>query len=1090
MKPHFLTILVIVLIGLGCARPFEKTSETLFHLTDPKETGIQFSNYIKEDKTLNYMFYQSIYNGAGVAVADLDNDGLEDIYFAGNQSADKLYKNSGSLKFEDITQQSGIQEDKGWSSGVSIADIDGDGLKDIYVSRFLLEDSTLRVNRLYMNQGDMQFEERAEALGVDDNGYTIQSAFLDYDKDGDLDLYLVNQPPNHSSRRIAMKGKIDYGFTDKLFRNDGNSFSEVTEEAGITNYAYGLSAITSDINDDGWPDIYVTCDFDEPDLMYINQKNGTFKNMADEQLQHMSNFSMGADIADFNNDGLKDIFTADMVAEDNKRLKTNMSGMNPKKFYALVNSGYHHQYMFNALQLNRGDGHFSEIAQLSGVSATDWSWTALFSDLDLDGNKDLIVTNGLKRDVRDNDFNIARRKRVKELQEQAKKDGNKGISINPLELLSLSPSTPIMNYVYQNNADLTFSKRMEEWGMDQTLISHGTALADLDNDGDLDIIMNNMDEKASIYENRREAFVDHHWIQFELNSSTPEGSIVQIETKSGIQLQECIPVRGYMSTSTSILQFGLGQDEQVMKVEVTWPDGSRTILNDLKADQRVEVDKGESVKDDNSSVQISSLFSEIDALPFSHEENPFNDFKTEILLPHRMSTIGPCMCKGDIDGNGTDDIYIGGAKGQAGRLFLDNGKGGFEGRMITGPEKYEDTGCAIFDADGDGWNDLYIVSGGNEEREDFSFYQDRLYSNEGSGSLIYDPELLPNIAISGASIAVADFDNDGDMDIFRGGRQIPGKYPYPSDSKLLINDNGSFSDLSDGLAPSFKELGMVTDALWMDKDNDGDMDLIVVGEWMPITFFENTDSGLALEYSIENSTGWWNTIEAADIDMDGDMDLIAGNLGLNIKYKASPDEPFQIFSDDFDENGSNDIYMAYYQEGNCFPLRGRQCSSQQLPFVKEKFPSYTEFGEATVYDVLGEDTATALNYKATQFASVYLVNEDGKYRMEALPMEAQFSVINNIIYEDFNKDGTSDLFLLGNQHDREVETTRSDASYGVYLKGVKGGGFETGALSELGIYAGNDVRKVIWVARKEKNLVIIASNDDQVRVFAENQVSE
>ncbi|NNC82038.1 MAG: VCBS repeat-containing protein, partial [Flavobacteriales bacterium] len=980
--------------------------------------------------------------------------------------------------------------DGGWSTGVAIADINGDGLKDIYVSRFLLEDEALRKNLLYINKGEMRFEESASDFGLDDSGYSIQAAFIDYDRDGDLDLYCVNQPPNHSSRRMQLKGKIDYSFTDRLYRNDGEQFTEVTEEAGITNYAYGLSAVVSDINADGWPDIYVSCDFDEPDLLYINQQDGRFKNEADAQLQHMSNFSMGADIADVNNDGLLDIFTADMVAEDNKRLKTNMSGMNPQKFWTLVDSGYHHQYMFNALQLNRGQGHFSEIAQLSGISATDWSWSTLFSDLDQDGDKDLIITNGLKRDVRDNDFNIQRRKKVRELEAEAQSQGKNGISINPLELLALSPSTPIGNYFFENLGDLTFAKSMEEWGVDQKMISQGAALADLDRDGDLDIVFNNMDEAASIYENKRESYLDHHWIGIELDTPQPIGTVVQIETNQGIQVLECRPVTGYMSTSSSRLIFGLGASESISKMSIRWPDGEQEMWTDLEVDRYMTLRPGDGESAPSTRAESTGLFTEVEGIDFRHEENTFDDFETEILLPHRMSTIGPCMCNGDVNGDGLEDVFIGGAQGQPGELYLQDGMGGFHPGIPLGDVKYEDTGCAIFDADRDGWKDLYVVSGGNEERQDLSVYQDRLYRNQGSGSLKREVAALPEIHTSGKSIAVADFDQDGDLDIFIGGRQIPGKYPYPPDSHLLINEGGVFKDRTSEIAPELLSLGMVTDALWHDRDGDGDEDLSLVGEWMPITFFENQNGRLTESGLVPNSVGWWNALESMDIDGDGDEDLILGNLGLNIKYKASSEEPFQIFSADFDENGSNDIYMAYYQEGNCFPVRGRQCSSQQLPFVKKKFPTYNEFSEATVYEVLGEDTAGALNYQAEIFESIYLINEGDGYRMEALPVEAQFSVVNSIIVQDLDGDGHEDIYLAGNHFDREVETTRSDASYGVFLGSDGSGNFVSRPLTELGIYAGFDVREVLWVEGKEKDLLIIASNDDQVRTFAENQVSE
>ncbi len=1083
----FLTIACLISCRTEKKSSFQQTAETLFRYLDSSKTGIQFSNDLKENGTFNYLFYQSIYNGAGVGVADLDNDGLEDIFFAGNQVNDRLYRNEGDMSFTDITEAAGIIQDDGWSTGVTIIDIDGNGYKDIYVCRFLVENESQRKNLLYMNQGGMKFIEQAKEFGLDDTGYSIQASFFDHDRDGDLDMFLVNQPPNHSSRRSALKDSLNYSFSNRLYVNEDMQFTDMTEVAGLKDMAYSFIGICSDIDQDGWPDIYVTNDFDEPDALYINQQNGTFKDESHDRLQHMSNFTMGADIADMNNDGLFDIFTADMVAEDNKRLKTNMSGMNPEKFKELVAEGKHHQYMFNALQLNRGGNNFSEIAQYAGISATDWSWTALFSDFDLDGNKDLLVTNGLKRDVRDNDFNIARRKRVKELEAEAELEGRTGISVNPVELLEMSPSTGISNYLYRNNGDLTFENMAKEWGLDQKAISQGAAISDLDNDGDMDLVLNNMDFPASIVENLRESFVDHHWLQVNLERDIIVGTRIKIATASGTQLQECLPVRGFMSTSTTILQFGLGKDDRVNRLEITWPDGTMQVHNDVRVDQRISF----SPKDTDGVLPKpdpkQQVFKE-DVIAFRHQENEFNDFETEVLLPHRMSTIGPCQCAGDMNGDGNVDLYIGGALGQEGSIYLGTDNGLEFSLTLSGSELYEDTGCTLFDSDDDGDLDLYVVSGGNEERNDLSRYQDRIYINHGDGNFKEATALLPLLTISGKSVEAVDFDEDGDLDLFVGGRQVPGKYPYPADSKLLINEGGVFTDRTDALAPELNHLGMVTDAIWHDRDGDGDPDLTVVGEWMPITFFENDNGLLRASMTLEESVGWWNCIAAMDIDADGDEDLILGNLGLNIKYKASPDEPFEIYSADFDGNGTNDIYMAYYQDGNCFPVRGRQCSSQQMPFIKEKFPSYESFSEATVLDVLGDGVKDAIHYGATEFGSILLINENGNYRKVLLPALAQLSVVNTILIGDLDDDGSNEVLLAGNLYDREVETTRSDASYGLVLQWdeVKSNLID----KPLGLSIKGDVRAASFLTQKEKNLIVVSRNNDQASVFAEFQVNE
>jgi len=1070
-------------------KPFTKSAEVLFQAKE--DSGIAFSNTITESSSFNYLFYESIYNGAGVATADLDNDGLEDIFFAGNQVSDRLYKNLGGLKFQDITLESGILADGAWSSGVAIADINGDGLKDIYVCRFMLEDSALRQNKLYINLGELKFKESAAEYGLNDAGYSSQATFLDYDKDGLLDVFIVNQPPNHSASRIDLELDNSYAYSDRLYHNDGGIFSEVTASAGLLDHAYGHMAIASDLNSDGWTDIYVTNDFDEPDFLYINRHDGTFKDMSHEMLQHMSNFSMGADVADINNDGLLDIFTADMVAEDNKRLKTNMSGMNPKKFQALIEKGYHNQYMFNALQLNQGNGHFSEVAQLAGVSATDWSWSALLADLDQDGNKDLLVTNGLKKDVRDNDFNIARRKRVKELQEEAKAEGRTGIDVNPLELLALSPSTPLSNYVYQNLGDLHFKKAMQEWGLDQKGMSHGAAYSDLDNDGDLDLVLNNMDAPASIMENKRESYLDHHWLQITLEGNMPFGTRVEVLQEERLQVMEYQVVRGYMSSSTGVMNFGLGTDGSPVDVRVTWADGNMQELKGIALDQRITLDHAHSFNSSPLLAKKKTLFSAADLIDFKHSENEFNDFLTEILIPHRMSRLGPCIVTADVNGDGTEDVYIGGAKGSSGALFLQQAEGNFLSHIFPDGRRFEDTGAAFFDADGDGDMDLYLASGGNEDRKDLFVYQDRFFLNDGQGNFKDASTKLPFIKTSTSCVRPYDFDGDGDMDLFVGGRQIPGKYPYPADSYLLQNEGGYFKDVTATLAPEFKQLGMVTDALWHDRDGDGKADLTLVGEWMPITFFSQNEGKLSKTGEVEHSRGWWNCIQAIDLDGDGDEDLALGNLGLNIKYKASPDAPFEIFSADFDQSGNNDIYMAYHQDGTCFPLRGRECSSQQLPFVKERFPSYDEFSKASVYEVLGADTAGALHYKAEQFASVFLINNgSGKYLMENMPIQAQFSAVNVILKADVDHDGVPELMLFGNRFDREVETTRSDASYGLLLKKNKQGKYSALKQSVFGIYAGYDVRGAALIPWNKKGLIITVNNDDTVRCFSENQINE
>lgn len=1076
------SILCSLLLLLSCSEPASKRfSGPVFSPLTPEEDGIDFNNRIEESPRENYLFYQAFYNGAGVGVADLDGDGLEDLVFAGNQVSDRIYQNLGGLQFKDRTPDS-WKSDEGWSTGISFLDVDDNGLKDIYICRFLKRDPTERKNRLYLNQGDFQFKEAAQQYGLADEGQSIQATPFDYDLDGDLDLYVINQPPNHSGDRKGIRDSLTYAYTDRLYKNIGGRFIDVTEESGLKNFGYGMSVISSDIDLDGWPDIYVAQDFEEPDLIYINQKDGTFKEVGREMLQHSSNFSMGADIADFNNDGLPDIFTADMVAEDNRRLKTNMSGMNPERFFGLVEKGYGYQYMFNALQLNRGQGRFSEIAQLSGVFATDWSWSVLFQDMDLDGQKDLLVTNGLKRDVRNNDFNIARRKRVDELEAEADEKGLDGIQVNPLELLALSPSEPLSNYAFQQRGELQFENRTTDWGLAEPLLSHGAVFADLDNDGDFDLVMNNMDAPASIMENLTAGHEDRHWLQLSLVGRSTMNARVTLYSDERMQMQELLSSRGYMSTQSERLCFGLGESSVVDSIIIQWPNGTCKRLYDVQSNQTLEVD----YRPDGS---CSSTSAETNWSPFypsggpAHRENAFDDYRTEVLLPHKMSTTGPGLAIGDLDGDGLQEMMLSPAMGKP--LAYHTISDTMESRIIDEQALPADAvDVQLFDVEPDGDLDIYLVLGGNEQRSVDADYQDRLYLNNGQGEFDRSA-VLPALANhSGSCVRPFDMDRDGDMDLFLAGRQLPGKYPYPADSHILEWTGKEYRVHS-----TFEGLGMVTDARWTDIDGDGRQDLLITGEWMNIQAIMNTESGFELQTLVPKSRGWWNDILPMDLDGDGDEDYVLGNLGLNIKYKASPEAPFHIFSKDFDQNGTNDIYMAYHQDGSIFPVRGRECSSQQLPFIKKEFPDYASFGEAEVYEVL-PDTLGALHYEAQVFRSCFLFRDPNGWRLEPLPIEAQFSVINCSLKGDMDHDGDEDIFLAGNLFDREVETTRSDASFGVLLTKEDDGAWRVLPNSRHGIYAEGDVRDMQWMEWNGKRLLVIARNNRQALYYMDGQVNQ
>ncbi len=1054
-------------------------------------SGLHFNNLITEDEVLNAITFDGMLQGAGVGVLDANNDGLLDVFFASNMNGDKLYINKGNFKFEDQSVKSGIKN-LNWSTGISIVDINNDGFDDIYVCKFLYDDSNRRANIFYINNGDGTFVDKAVELGLDDKGYGIMANFFDYDRDGDLDVYIANQPPNSLRGKSALKGKISYSYTDRLYRNDGGVFVDVSDFTGIKNYCYSLSATSFDFNRDGFTDIYVACDYDEPDLLYLNNGDGTFKNVADESLKHMSNFSMGVDIADINNDGLIDVYVADMVAEDNFRQKTNMSGMNPDRFYALAEAGYHYQYMFNALHLNNGDNSFSEIAQLSGVSNTDWSWTPLFIDFDQDGYKDLIVTNGLIKEMRNKDFEIWRKDFFKKKMEEAEASKDKQLYVNPMEISQRAPSFKIPNFVYRNEGDLNFSKQTQNWGFETPSWSQGAAYADFDNDGDLDLVINNMNMVAGLYRNMANENKLNNYLNITLKGYSNNINAInsKIYLKHGEQTQayEYSPYRGYMSSSQKVAHFGLGNADKVDELLIVWPDGKTSILENVEVNRSIVVPYSEA---DNKSARIpkiEKIFTKVSLENIVHKENKYDDFAREILLPYQMSTQGPKISCADVNGDGKEDFFLASSVGSPSQLCLANANGSFDilTSYFNDSIDIEDGDSHFFDSDGDGDLDLYVSSGGSEFAVGSSKYQDRLYLNDGNGKFILSNN-LPNINISTSAIQSLDFDQDGDLDLFVGGRQLPGAYGKPVSSFLLENNNGKFIDVTDTKAPFLLNYGMVTDAKLADITNDGKSELITVGEWMPIQVYSLSNTGLkdiSKELRLENTKGWWNTVEVADLNKDGNLDLIAGNLGFNIKYKASVDKPFTLYVDDFDKNGSNDVYLGYYEGDKCFPVRGRQCSSQQMPFVKKKFENYTAFGSATISDVLdGKISETTIVKEAQTFANSIFLNDGQALSQVILPNEAQISPIYGIAIDDFDGDGNVDLFMAGNMYDREVETTRSDAGKGCLVTFEANDNIVVKRTNRTGVSADKDVRDVVVLKSDEKSLLLIANNDDKIQAY-------
>ncbi|QHT69860.1 VCBS repeat-containing protein [Rhodocytophaga rosea] len=1090
--------LVVSLLLLAACRP--NNDSRLFELVPASETGITFANTITTSDSMNALNFDYIYNGGGVAVGDVNNDSLPDIYFTGNMVSGKLYLNKGNFQFEDITEKAGVSTTK-WTTGVAMVDINTDGLLDLYVC-VAGKDSTQSANLLFVSNGNGTFTEKAKEYGLADTGYSTQAAFFDYDNDGDLDMYLLTNAYENFNRNIT-RPKFTKGegkSTDRLYRNNGDhTFTNVSKEAGILVEGYGLGVAVSDINQDGWPDVYVANDFLTNDLLWINNQNGTFTESAARYMKHQSHNGMGTDVADYNNDGLVDIVVLDMLPEDNLRQKTMFPAPNYDRFEQTLQYGYIPQYIRNTLQLNNGNGTFSEIGQLAGIHNTDWSWSALFADYDNDGLKDLLITNGYRKDVTNMDFITYSRENSMFGTDETNKKRMAG------ELDKLAGAN-VHNYIFRNKGDLTFEDKSLTWGMSEPGYSNGAAYADLDQDGDLDLVVNNIDQKASIYRNNADKVLTHTYLQIELIGTdlNKHGIGTKIELVSGgkKQFQEQTLYRGYKSTVDPLIHFGLGSITKVDTLTVTWPDGKLQQLYNVAAKQRLVIDYKQSKVPESVQVPAhipsQTLFTNIsgrNGLVYKHQESDYVDFKIQPLLPHKFSQNGPGIAVGDADGNGLDDVYVGGAAGKSGVLFFQSSSGTFESHEVA-KQREEDMGSLFFDADKDGDLDLYVASGGSEFEENSAYYQDRLYVNDGKGNFTHQSAALPEMRTSGSCVTAADYDQDGDLDLFVGGRIVPGKYPMPARSYILQNNGGKFTDITAQLCQELQKPGLVTAALWTDFNNDNQIDLIVTGEWMPVSFFENKNGRLTNvtnNAGTAQATGWWNSLTSGDFDQDGDMDYVAGNLGLNTKYKASEKEPVCVYAKDYDQNGSIDPILCYYIMGENHPTHPRDALIDQINGMRGRFPRYEQYGKATLDKVLTkQELEGALVVRSEYFQSAYIENQgNGKFVMRPLPIQAQVAPVFGMLSRDFDGDGQLDVLLTGNSYAAEVQTGQYDASVGLLLKGDGKGDFSPVPVTKSGFFVNKDAKGIAELMDSKGNpLVLVACNADSLESFTYKSTTE
>ena len=1078
----------------------KKTSQeisNLFEQIPSSISGITFANTLKENVgTIENLFdFDYFYNGAGVGIVDINNDGLQDLFFAGNQVDNKLYLNKGNLQFEDISDSAGINVGKQWANGVTFADVNNDGWMDIYVSQGGPRQAAERSNLLFLNEEGVRFRESAKNLNIADDGISTQSIFFDYDNDGDLDLVVSNENEFYGldPKRFFKTMEIEKNLIKssiQLYENTGNSYVKVTKKAGLLRPAFGLGPIVSDINNDGLLDIYIANDYYVPDVMYINNGNGTFTDKIKEQTKQVSFYGMGVDIADINNDNLQDIFVLDMAASDHVRSKTLMASMSIDRFNLLVDDfGFVHQYMFNSLQLNQGNGKFHNVVQQANMAKTDWSWAGLIADLDNDTKRDVYVTNGYRRYALDNDL----QRQVKETQRAFQ--GKVPLDVKQ-KLYDAMPTEKLSNIMFQNEGEIQFKNVAYQWGLSVPSYSNGGAYADLDNDGDLELVVSNIDDEAFLFKNNASEMKTGNYLRIGLKGNTSEPfAKITIQYGNQEQIYEAKRTKGYLSSTENVAHFGLGSTTTVDKISVQWLSGKVEYRTNVNANSILLFDEADALETSLAvfekhvnSEDYAFAKANPQGLQFTHKEDAYNDYTLEMLLPYKQSTLGPSFAKGDVNGDGLEDIYVGGASGQAGELFLQTPTGFKKSsqRAFINSAASEDMESLFFDADGDGDQDLVIISGGNSKKEGAKEYKNRLYVNTDG---VFTQSDLGIDATSSKSVTAIDYDADGDMDLIVGNRIQPQHFPVRAPSLIYRNDKGVFTDVTASVAPGLKDFGIVNKVITTDFDADGDSDFMVVGEWTHIGMFQNTNGvfeDVSKSYGVDQEKGWWFTITETDVNKDGLADYVVGNIGANVKYKASVSKPFKVFASDFDDNGSFDIVLSNEYNGNYVPARGKECSTQQMPFVSDKFETYADFANATVDDIYGDKLLTAYQKEVNTFESKLLLNTgDGNFEVIALPALAQMAPILDIMKDDVNGDGFEDLMVVGNIYEAEVETPRYDTGSGILLISDTKGGYMAINPATNGLYIEGNAKSLMKIKHvgTSKNMVLVGVNNGPLQAY-------